>query len=128
MPTILFAKGANTTIEDQALSGYDVLSLEWTIEGGKARRIVDEALARTGQSGRTVALQGNLDPSVLPAGPTAIEAGVKRMAESFKGGLNQKPRAWIANLGHGVTPHITADNLECFLENVWKYSKETELS
>lgn len=124
VPTILFAKGANTTIADQALSGYDVLSLEWTIEGGEARRIVDEALSRAGQAGRTVALQGNLDPSVLPAGPAAIEEGVKRMAESFKGGsLNNKPRAWIANLGHGVTPQITAENLECFLENVWKYSK-----
>ncbi|GJJ07839.1 hypothetical protein Clacol_002044 [Clathrus columnatus] len=123
VPTILFAKGANTTIADQALSGYDVLSLEWTIEGGEARRIVDEALARAGQTERTVALQGNLDPSVLPAGAAATEEGVKRMSESFKGGLNNKPRAWVANLGHGVTPQMTADDVECFLKNVWKYSK-----
>jgi len=117
--TILFAKGANTTLTEQAReSGYDVLGLEWTIEGGVARKIVDEATP----AGRTITLQGNLDPAVLCGSKETIESEVKRMCESFKGGLDKAPKAWIANLGHGVIPQIKVEDMRWFLQCVHKYS------
>lgn len=118
VPLILFEKGANTTLFEQARdAGYDVIGLDWTIEGGVAREIVDKA-----SPSHRIALQGNLDPTILYGGKDAIEQGVKRMCESFKGGLNEPCKAWIANLGHGVTPGIQVDDMRWFLECIHKYS------
>ena len=107
----LFAKGANTQVAlcaEQA--GYDVLGIDWCIDPVDARRAV----------GDKVALQGNLDPNVLYGGRDAIDREVMRMAERFKGG--KKPKAWIANLGHGITPGVDPEDMRWFLQCVHKYS------
>jgi len=116
VPMILFAKGANTSLAAMAQhSGYEILGLDWVIEPSEARRIVDDA------STRHIALQGNLDPSLLYGGRSAIEQGVKRMSESFKGGSGS-PKAWIANLGHGITPGVDPEDMRWFLQCVHEYS------
>jgi uroporphyrinogen decarboxylase len=114
---ILFAKSANTSLATIAQhSGYDVLGIDWVIEPSEARRIVDAA------SKRTITLQGNLDPALLVGGKDAIEREVKRMSESFKGGSGNAPKAWIANLGHGITPGVDPEDMRWFLQCVHKYS------
>jgi len=111
VPMTLFAKGGNTSLSFLAKNaGYDVLGLDWCIEPSEAREIV----------GSEVALQGNLDPNVLYGGRESIEREVKRMCESFRGGHNTK--AWIANLGHGITPGVDPEDLRWFFECVQKYS------
>ena len=106
----LFAKGANQSLKYMAdNSGYDVLGLDWCIEPEVARSIV----------GDSVALQGNMDPSVLYGGRDAIEATVKRMCEAFRSGKG----GWIANLGHGITPGVDPEDMRWFLECVHKYSQ-----
>lgn len=111
VPITLFAKGANYAIDLCAQSaGYDVLGLDWCIDPAKARALV----------GDKVALQGNLDPSLLYGGQKAIEEEVKRMAESFR--VAGKTKAWIANLGHGITPAVDPEDLRFFFECVHKYS------
>lgn len=111
VPLTLFAKGANQSLELLAAhAGYDVLGLDWCMEPSAARAIVQ---------GRT-ALQGNLDPNLLYGGREAIEREVKRMAESFK--VEGKTKAWIANLGHGITPGVDPEDLKWFFECVQKYS------
>jgi uroporphyrinogen decarboxylase len=70
--------------------------------------------------GPSVTLQGNLDPNVLYGGKEAIERQVKRMCESFKGG--EVTKAWIANLGHGITPGVDPEDLRFFFECVHRYS------
>ncbi|KAF7971054.1 hypothetical protein HWV62_22191 [Athelia sp. TMB] len=111
VPLILFAKGANHALATLAAeAGYDTLGLDWCIEPAAARALVGDA----------VALQGNVDPNVLYGGRAAIEREVKRTCESFKGGKPTK--AWIANLGHGITPGVDPEDLRFFFECVHKYS------
>ncbi|KIO27089.1 hypothetical protein M407DRAFT_73640 [Tulasnella calospora MUT 4182] len=116
VPLILFAKGANHALGTLAsISGYDVLGLDWVIEPA-------DAIKAVGGEGRRVALQGNIDPNILYAGKEAIEREVKLWADGFKGSGGVKPKGWIANLGHGITPGVDPDDLKWFLECVHKYS------
>ncbi len=109
VPIICFAKGAYHSLGLLAeQGGYNVLGLDWCIDPEEARRIV----------GNKVALQGNMDPTLLYGGREAIENAVKRMAEGFKSGKG----GWIANLGHGITPAVDPEDLRWFLECVHKYS------
>ena len=111
VPLTLFPKGANSQVALCAeKAGYDVVGIDWCIDPVDARRA----------AGDKVALQGNLDPNVLYGGRDAIEREVKRMAERFKGG--GKAKAWIANLGHGITPGVDPEDMRWFLECVHKYS------
>jgi uroporphyrinogen decarboxylase len=50
-------------------------------------------------------LQGNLDPQLLVAGGALLEQGVRDVLAAFKGGPH------IFNLGHGITPDATPENL-----------------
>lgn len=53
----IFAKDAHFALEELAESGYDVISLDWTIKPKHARS----------RCGDKVTLQGNLDPCALYA-------------------------------------------------------------
>ena len=110
VPLTLFAKGANTSLLAQTKAGYDTLGLDWVIEPSEARKIVGDGIT----------LQGNVDPNVLYGGRDAIEREVKRTCESFKG--SKPTKAWIANLGHGITPGVDPEDMKWFLECVHKYS------
>jgi uroporphyrinogen decarboxylase len=111
VPLTLFAKGANQSLPLLAAqSGYDVLGLDWCADPTEARSIVLE-------SGKSVALQGNMDPNVLYGGRGAIETYTKRMCEAFG-----KEGGWIANFGHGITPDVDPDDLKWFFENVHRRS------
>ncbi|KAJ3880617.1 uroporphyrinogen decarboxylase [Lentinula edodes] len=113
VPMTLFAKGANYALGELAQdSGYDVLGLDWCIEPSVARRTVNGK----------VALQGNMDPNVLYGGREAIESAVKRMCKEFQDGNNGGVRAWIANLGHGITPGVDPEDVRWYFECIHKYS------
>lgn len=124
----IFAKGANQpeTLALLADSGYDTIGIDWCISPNTAYRA-------TGNG--KVALQGNLDPNVLYGGREAIEREVRRMCAAFRSVRNSNgekkvgpPKAWIANLGHGITPGVDPEDMRFFLECVQKYSsKHTEL-
>lgn len=57
---------------------------------------------------------------MLYGGREAIEREVKRMAASFK--VDGKTKAWVGNLGHGITPGVDPEDLRFFLECLQKYS------
>jgi uroporphyrinogen decarboxylase len=112
VPLTLFARGAHYPLAKLAAgAGYDVIGLEWT----------EDVAAARAELGPAVAVQGNLDPAVLMGGRESIEREVKYMCAAFKGG-NARPRGWIANLGHGITPGVDPENMRWFLECVHKYS------
>lgn len=125
VPMTIFAKGANQpeTLTQLASSGYDTVGLDWCISPVTAHRAM----------GGKVALQGNLDPNVLYGGREAIEREVRRMCTAFRsarhgGDKVGGPKAWIANLGHGITPGVDPEDMRFFLECVSKYSsKDTDL-
>lgn len=108
VPVILFTKGGGQWLELMADTGCDALGLDWTTDIGSARRRV----------GERVALQGNMDPSVLYASPGAIRAEVKRILDSFG------PHAGhVFNLGHGITPDVSPEHAQAFIEAVHEFSK-----
>ncbi|KAF8211504.1 Uroporphyrinogen decarboxylase [Mycena galopus ATCC 62051] len=115
-PMTLFAKGANYALASLAESaGYDTLGLDWRIDPAEARHLV---------KGK-VALQGNMDPNVLYGGRDAIESAVKRMCAGFA--VDSGSQAWIANLGHGITPDVNPEDARWFFECVHKYSARSNM-
>ena len=83
--------------------GADVLGLDWTMDLEKVRREV----------GDKVALQGNLDPTVLYADKNFIKESVKGVLKSFG-----KGNGHVFNLGHGVLPDIDPENVKALVQYV----------
>jgi uroporphyrinogen decarboxylase len=107
VPVILFTKGGGQWLESMADTGADALGLDWTTPIGEARRRV----------GNKVALQGNMDPSVLYASPQAIRSEVARILESYGSGTGH-----VFNLGHGITPEVDPAHAGAFIEAVHELS------
>jgi uroporphyrinogen decarboxylase len=102
-PTIVFCKDCGQSLESIADVGCDVIGLDWTVDIEKARMMV----------GSYVALQGNLDPTLLYAPPERIRAGVKKVLEKFGKGPGH-----IFNLGHGILPDIPVDHARALVQAV----------
>ena len=110
---ILFAKGANLHLDTLAReTEYDILGIDWVISPARARALVE------GKKG----LQGNFDPNIFYGSRETIEKEVKRTCELFTKDNDGRPKAWIANLGHGVTPGVKPEDVVWLLECVHKYS------
>jgi uroporphyrinogen decarboxylase len=103
IPNILFTKGGGGWLEDIAASGCDALGLDWTVDIGLARQRV----------GGRVALQGNLDPAVLLAGPDAVRAGVRSVLSAYGKGDGH-----VFNLGHGISQYTPPENVSVLVETV----------
>ncbi len=87
VPVILFTKGGGQHLEAIAATGCDAAGLDWTVDLSTAR-------ARVGDR---IALQGNLDPAALYAGPERIRAAAAQILEAFGAGSGH-----VFNLGHGI--------------------------
>ncbi|KAJ1947872.1 Uroporphyrinogen decarboxylase in heme biosynthesis [Kickxella alabastrina] len=117
VPMTVFAKGAHYALEQLATETvYDVISLDWTVDPVAARQRVDAALQSASQQGRTVVLQGNLDPTVLFGDAETIRQRTAEMCRAFG------PAGHIANLGHGMMPGHSPEHLRVFLEAVHESS------
>ncbi|PPI86655.1 uroporphyrinogen decarboxylase [Candidatus Pantoea edessiphila] len=108
VPIVLFTKGGNQWLEDMAEIGCDALSIDWTINIGEARRRV----------GNKVAIQGNMDPSVLYSSPERIIYEVKKILESFGKGSGH-----VFNLGHGIHHDTSPEKAGIFIESVHSLSR-----
>ncbi|KAG9292021.1 hypothetical protein G9A89_017920 [Geosiphon pyriformis] len=109
VPMTIFAKGSWYGLESLSQSGYDTISLDWT---------VDPVYAKTITKGK-VTLQGNMDPSVLYGGDDVIRETVRKMLTAF--GTNER---YIVNLGHGILPTVDPEATKVFLETVHKVGLE----
>ncbi|CAO1638971.1 unnamed protein product [Sympodiomycopsis kandeliae] len=133
VPMIVFAKGAlGHSLSEVSKLGYDVVALDWTVEPSVARRVVDltttppkkgSSSSEETESFHRIALQGNMDPSVLYASKEAINKEVERMIRGKKGGFGGSG-AYIANLGHGITPGVDPEHLRAYLEAIHRVSRE----
>lgn len=113
VPHIVFTKGGGLWLEEIAASGADVVGLDWTVGLRQAR-------ARVGDR---VALQGNLDPAVLFAGPDQIRAEVTRVLHDF-GPIAPGQRAGhVFNLGHGISQHTPPESVQVLVETVHEVSR-----
>tara|TARA_B100000809_G_scaffold90029_1_gene88541 strand:+ start:3702 stop:4772 length:1071 start_codon:yes stop_codon:yes gene_type:complete len=107
VPVILFTKGGGQWLELMANTGCDALGLDWTTEIGSARQRV----------GSQVALQGNMDPTMLYASPDRIRQEVSSILAGYGSGAGH-----IFNLGHGITPEVDPAHAGAFIESVHELS------
>jgi uroporphyrinogen decarboxylase len=104
VPVIVFCPGSGWALEEIATAtGADVIGVDWQTEAGAARRRLPAG---------AVALQGNLDPCWLYAGPALIRERTHRMLDEFGSGSH------IANLGHGILPDVPVDHAQAFVDAV----------
>jgi uroporphyrinogen decarboxylase len=108
-PVIVFSKGVHYKLKKLSKSGADVIGLDWTMELGKVRERI----------GKKVALQGNLDPTVLYADKNKIRLEVNKVLESFGEGSGH-----IFNLGHGILPDINPENVKALVQYVKEDSRK----
>ena len=109
VPVVLFTKNAGPLLADMAETGCDGLGVDWTTDLADARHY----------TGDKVALQGNLDPSILYAGPEAIAEAVAGVLASYGKGPGH-----VFNLGHGIHPDIDPEHVSAMLEAVHRLSPQ----
>ena len=102
-PLILYINNGAHLLDDSVESGVDVLSLDWRVDLADAAR----------RHGQRVALQGNMDPSVLAAPPEKIAAMVRDLARDAA-----PAKGYVANLGHGCLPGTPVEGVRAFTEAV----------
>jgi uroporphyrinogen decarboxylase len=110
IPVILFSKHAHHAYAALAASGCQGIGVDWSIELKTVREQIQN---------NPVALQGNLDPALLLSDPIAIQAGVRRVLESYGKGPGH-----IFNLGHGIDKTTPIENMTALVQAVQTYSRE----
>jgi uroporphyrinogen decarboxylase len=107
VPIILFTKGGGQWLESMAATGATALGLDWTTDIAAARARV----------GNQVALQGNMDPTILYASPERIRAEVSNILAAYGSGSGH-----VFNLGHGITPEVDPTHAGAFIDAVHELS------
>lgn len=103
VPVIYFSTGTTGYLPLLKETGASVLSLDWRTSLDAARL----------QLGHGLALQGNLDPSVLLSTPGAVTAATGAILEE----AGHEP-GFIFNLGHGIHKETPVENVATLVETV----------
>lgn len=103
VPVILYVNGATQLLEVLADLGPTVIGLDWRVDPRDARRRI---------AGRT-ALQGNLDPTILFAGPDVVARHTAAVLDAF----GPEP-GHIFNLGSGILPGTPIASVEALVRTV----------
>jgi uroporphyrinogen decarboxylase len=111
IPSIMFTKGGGLWLDEMADVGADALGLDWTVNLGRARA----------QVGDRVALQGNLDPAILFAGPEQIRAEVEGALASY--GTPSAGHGHVFNLGHGISQFTPPESVTAMVDAVHDFSR-----
>lgn len=109
VPVTLFTKGGGLWLEAIADTGCDAVGLDWTVDIREAKKRV----------GHKVALQGNMDPSVLYAPSARIEQEVKNILAGFGEGSGH-----VFNLGHGIHQDVPTESPKVFVDAIHELSKQ----
>lgn len=111
IPSIVFTKGGGLWLDEIADVGADAVGLDWTVNLATARA----------QVGDRVALQGNLDPTILFAQPDQIRAEVSKVLTSF--GKHAAGSGHVFNLGHGISQFTPPEAVSILVDAVHEYSR-----
>jgi uroporphyrinogen decarboxylase len=102
VPRILFVQEAPHLVDQTLDLPADGFSFDWRVDLKKLRERIPA----------TTAIQGNLDPAILLAGPQATAAAATEL-------LQQVPaKGHIVNLGHGILPSTPIESVEAMVEVV----------
>jgi len=110
VPTLHFGLNTGELLDQFAAVGASGVGVDWRTPLSVARE----------RTGGTVALQGNLDPSLIPAGWDVVEPEVRRVLAD-----NANHPGYIFNLGHGVLPETDPEVLAKVVELVHTEGKAT---
>ena len=100
VPVILYTKASAHLLQSVARAGASVLSLDWRIDLGEARKTL----------GSGIEIQGNVDPCILLGPADGIRAAVNSAIQATGGAGH------ILNLGHGILPNTPVENARIFVE------------
>jgi len=106
VPVIYFGVETAGLLSEMALTGADVIGLDW-------RQPLDEGWRAVGPGH---AVQGNLDPITLFAPPEVLELRVKQILRAANG----RP-GHIFNLGHGIVPTTPVENVQAVVRMVKEF-------
>ena len=102
VPRILFVQDAPHLVDAYASLPAEALAVDWREDLAALRQRFDGSRA----------LQGNLDPAVLLAGPAATVRAVEAL-------LARTPaRGHVVNLGHGVLPETPIESIQALVDVV----------
>ena len=121
IPRLVFTKGGGLWLEAMGKLDCEVLGLDWTVNLARARA----------QVGHKMALQGNIDPNVLFANPTQIEAEAVKVLDSFGSphtDTGQAGPTHIFNLGHGISQFTPPENVSALVNAVHTHSRKMRAS
>ncbi len=110
VPVTLFTKGGGLWLDTICKSGSDAIGVDWTVD-----------LNLIAQKGN-IAVQGNLDPSILYANEETIESQVESVLTDF-GHYN----GHIFNLGHGIHQDTPIEHVQYLVNAVHQQSKRFHL-
>lgn len=106
VPVIVFGKGVHGNWDDLVATGAQILGVDWNIRLADVRKRLP----------RNVGVQGNLDPFLLSTDPETVAAETRRILTEMRG-----LKGHVFNLGHGVTPSATLENIESLVNTVRSY-------
>jgi uroporphyrinogen decarboxylase len=106
VPVTLFTKGGGLWLDAISKSGCDAIGVDWTVN-----------LSQIPQKNK-IAIQGNLDPSILYATQETIESNVESVLNEF--GYHN---GHIFNLGHGIHQDIPIEHVQYLVNAVHQQSK-----
>jgi uroporphyrinogen decarboxylase len=98
-PVILFSKASNHLLTWLLRTGATVLSVDWRMDLAQLHE----------KFGDRVAIQGNIDPTVLLTSPEIIAHAAAEAVRATGG------RGHILNLGHGILPETPVENAQAFI-------------
>lgn len=99
-PVIYYTKASHHLLPAVARSGADVLSVDWRVDMRALRLML----------GPRIAIQGNVDPTVL-LGP---QSEIRRATTEALSAL--AATGHILNLGHGIFPQTPVENAQIFID------------
>jgi len=102
VPRVLFMKGSAPYLDCLVRSGADAVSLDWTLD-------LADALPRL----PGLAVQGNLDPTVLFGSPGEIRRRVEEVCRQ-----GDRAPGHVFNLGHGILPATPLEAVEALVDAV----------
>ncbi len=103
VPVTLFSKGGIDLLDKLTDSGADMLGVDWMTDLSRAKQV----------AGKSFALQGNMDPTALYGSRDIMTREVDKILEVFGSGSGH-----VFNLGHGILPDISVDNVKFLVDYV----------
>lgn len=104
-PSTYFALGSSHLLNSIKETGCSVVGLDWRLPIPQARNII----------GNDVAVQGNLDPTILLADEATIRRETRQIVKA-----GREKGGHIFNLGHGILPMTPISSVEIMLDEIRK--------